>query len=260
MHRTVITIAALVVASSGIAYAAIPAGDGSISGCYKPSNGDLRVIDAAATCSKGETPLAWNQRGPKGDTGAAGATGAAGPAGPKGDSGPQGPKGDSGPQGPKGDTGPQGETGPAGPAALPEVLYASLEGEVKLGEDYAPVIEIKLPAGTFMLDGYVQGVAFEADADASCILRDSRDFSIGLLPGAGGDHITVEFEREVFGWVGEGRFHQLVVADAPRIAQIYCRRNTSDFMPIYRANMTALPVASMKQAGGPVQPPVGTPL
>jgi len=96
--------------------------------------GTPHIVADGATCSRGETPLSWNQvgpqgpagaTGPQGDPGPAGPTGATGPmgpvgpAGPKGDAGPQGPKGDvgaQGPQGPAGATGPQGPAGPAGPA------------------------------------------------------------------------------------------------------------------------------------------------
>lgn len=49
--------------------------------------GQIRVVDANATCRRGETALDWNIQGMKGDTG---------PAGPKGDSGPTGPAGRDG--------------------------------------------------------------------------------------------------------------------------------------------------------------------
>jgi hypothetical protein len=69
-----------VLATVGIAYAAIPSADGVIHGCYdanSPARGQLRVIDtdAGAKCSKTEKVLDFNQKGPKGDTGAAGAQG-----------------------------------------------------------------------------------------------------------------------------------------------------------------------------------------
>jgi hypothetical protein len=138
--------AALAVAAvgGGLAYAAIPGGDGTITACYANKDGSLRVIDTTAgeTCDKKETPLAWNTQGapgpagpqgaqgpagpagppgPKGDTGepgAAGAAGATGPAGGEGPAGLPGPKGDTGepgPAGPAGETGPAGAQGPPGP-------------------------------------------------------------------------------------------------------------------------------------------------
>jgi hypothetical protein len=75
---------ALVVAVSGAAYAAIPSADGVIHSCYTSSganpSGQLRVIDAeaGAKCLKNESPLDWNARGPKGDTGATGPPGMSG--------------------------------------------------------------------------------------------------------------------------------------------------------------------------------------
>ena len=55
----------------GWAFAAIPAGNGTITACYKNSGGALRVIDAdkGATCTSLETTLTWNQKGPTGPTG-----------------------------------------------------------------------------------------------------------------------------------------------------------------------------------------------
>jgi hypothetical protein len=77
----VVTVAAVAIASAGIAVASIPDSSGVIHGCYNTGSnpsGTLRVIDSdkGATCSKNEKPLTWNQTGPKGD---------------KGDPGPPGP-------------------------------------------------------------------------------------------------------------------------------------------------------------------------
>ena len=105
---------ALVIAGSGVALAAIPSTTtGKITGCINTKTAVLRVIDyqAGKRCFKTEKAVSWNQRGPKG------ATGAQGPTGPKGDTGAQGPAGSIGPQGPigpKGDTGPQGSDGDPG--------------------------------------------------------------------------------------------------------------------------------------------------
>lgn len=91
-----------------IASGAIPGADGTITGCHKLNGGDLRVVDRAAECRRGENVLRFNQRGPQGDQGPAGAAGAAGSAGPRGDTGAAGP---AGPAGPKGDPGPAGSGG-----------------------------------------------------------------------------------------------------------------------------------------------------
>jgi hypothetical protein len=69
----------------GIAYAAIPGGDGVIHGCYKTSNpakGALIAIDSTARCPNGYTGLNWNKTGPQGEQG---------PQGPQGEQGESGP-------------------------------------------------------------------------------------------------------------------------------------------------------------------------
>jgi hypothetical protein len=66
----------LIVAWGGftVADAVIPAPGGVIKACYK-KNGNLRVIDSAASCKPGkETAINWNQTGPRGATGPAGST------------------------------------------------------------------------------------------------------------------------------------------------------------------------------------------
>jgi len=97
--------------------------DDAISACVK-KNGDVRIAGKASDCSKNETALTWNKRGPAGARGPAGERGPAGPAGaagergaagPAGPAGPSGAKGDAGPVGPAGAKGDAGEAGPAGP-------------------------------------------------------------------------------------------------------------------------------------------------
>jgi len=128
IRRIVITgAAALALVACGTAAGATLAGpvggDGTIHGCYD-SGGNLKVIDASATCPKTYTSLNWSQTGPQGPKGDTGAIGPQGPKGDTGATGPQGPKGDTGatgPQGPKGDTGAtglqgaKGDTGDTGP-------------------------------------------------------------------------------------------------------------------------------------------------
>jgi hypothetical protein len=114
---TVLGGLALMVATSGVAAAAIPGGDDPIQACYHTQSGDLRIVSTASDCRKPEQAIAWNKTGPVGPKGDKGDLGPIGPQGPKGDTGPQGPQGETGPQGLKGDTGaqgPQGETGPQG--------------------------------------------------------------------------------------------------------------------------------------------------
>ena len=75
----------------GVATGAIPSANGEIHACHKTAPGEetLRVIDTEGGhhCKAGETALAWNQQGPKGDPGATGPQGPQGPQGPPGTSG-----------------------------------------------------------------------------------------------------------------------------------------------------------------------------
>jgi len=110
--------AVLALAVAGIAYAAIPDSSGVIHGCYSKT-GALRVIDSTAKCANGETALAWNQKGVKGDAGPAGPQGTKGDTGAAGAQGPAGDAGAPGAQGPAGAKGDPGAAGPVGPAGQP---------------------------------------------------------------------------------------------------------------------------------------------
>jgi hypothetical protein len=79
---------AVVAATFGVAlgfginvWATIPDAGGVIHGCYKPENGQLRIVEGDAACGPSETAIQWN------------ATGIQGPQGPQGPIGPQGPQG-----------------------------------------------------------------------------------------------------------------------------------------------------------------------
>ena len=100
-YAYVIVAVALFAALGGGAYAMNFIGaDGTINGCVSKKNGALRVLKPGKKCSRKATALTWNERGPKGATGAQGSTGAQGTTGPKGDPGQQGIQGDTGPRGP----------------------------------------------------------------------------------------------------------------------------------------------------------------
>jgi hypothetical protein len=135
-YRAVFVIPAVLalVLAGGIAFAAIPAANGTITGCYK-ANGSLRVIDVEAghTCSSTEQQLAWNQTGPQGAQGI------------QGPEGPEGPQGPAGPQGPPGPQGPSGALGDLFHSQRFTTLenYAGQEVVVPLGS---------LPAGSYSLD------------------------------------------------------------------------------------------------------------
>jgi hypothetical protein len=187
IRRIVITgAAALALVASGTAAGATLAGpvggDGTIHGCYD-SGGNVKVIDASATCPKTYTSLNWSQtgpqgatgpqgpqgpQGPKGDTGAIGPqgpqgpkgdTGATGPQAPKGDTGaigPQGAKGDTGDTGPQGATGPQGDTGAQGPAGPSTAGSAGLDvmSRTALNDQGGNSVEVHcLPSHPFIVGG-----------------------------------------------------------------------------------------------------------
>src|SRR5438876_5169667 len=74
--RWIVVLGVAAAAGAGVSYAAIPAGNGVINGCFNKNSGALRVTDPQtnqpAGCSTKETALAWNQQGlpgPKGDPG-----------------------------------------------------------------------------------------------------------------------------------------------------------------------------------------------
>ena len=79
----IVVVVAAAACASGVAYATIPDASGVIHGCYTNRGGLLRVIDTGSggRCTSLETPLNWNQQGPKGDPGPQGLQGPPGPAG-----------------------------------------------------------------------------------------------------------------------------------------------------------------------------------
>jgi hypothetical protein len=70
----VLAVAAALLVVGGIAYANIPDANGVIHGCYKTTQGTLRIVDTdkAQSCSNSETPLDWSQTGPQGPAGPTG--------------------------------------------------------------------------------------------------------------------------------------------------------------------------------------------
>jgi hypothetical protein len=76
----IVAIAALLIATTGMAAAAIPDADGVIHACLNKRTGAVRIIDTeapvSATCTNKETALNWNQSGPPGEPGPAGSVSA----------------------------------------------------------------------------------------------------------------------------------------------------------------------------------------
>jgi hypothetical protein len=165
-RRIMLGTGAVVVVSTGIAYAASGGGTDVIYACKLNNVGTIRLIDPsrsglAGSCSNIETEISWNQKGPagpagpkgdKGDTGPQGepgATGATGAPGPKGDTGA------TGAQGPKGDTGPQGATGPTGPAGANGVSGYQLvsSGIVTVSSGATAFASAQCPTGKKVVGG-----------------------------------------------------------------------------------------------------------
>jgi hypothetical protein len=152
----------------GVAYATIPAADGTITACIDSDEGRLRMIDAPTTkcATPSETTLRWNQTGPKGAQGERGPQGVQGPIGPKGGDGPQGPQGPRGVQGPKGD--------PA-PATLPTFRARMISDEIgHTGRTTRTLAEIDVPAGRY---------ALRADMSLHNSDGDIQDYTCTLVGG-----------------------------------------------------------------------------
>jgi hypothetical protein len=216
MFGTKIKVAAGVVisglASGGLAFAAIPGGDGTITACYTkqaalfgPPQGSLRVIDAASQCRSNETALSWNQKGQPGPAGPAGQAGPQGPLGPKGDPGSAGPQGPVGPPGPQGAIGPLGPAGPAGPQGpqgprgdgQPSTVYRK---DSRYGTDFKRLLStsfltlqsLTLPPGSYLVqtgvsvsNNFVNGVTNETNAicDLNSSTGDTDTFNWFLPKG-----------------------------------------------------------------------------
>ena len=89
--KLVLAVGALALVGAGgaaLAYATVSATPATINACVGP-DGSLRVPDPGRSCTRRETPLAWNVQGP---------TGPAGPVGPQGIAGRDGRDGQPGSQ------------------------------------------------------------------------------------------------------------------------------------------------------------------
>jgi collagen triple helix repeat protein len=121
MRMLLAATAMLAAATGGIAVATIPGSDSVVNGCYEKRTGILRVIDTEAgkACiTRYETPINWNQKGPKGEPGLQGIQGDKGQQGLQGIQGEKGVQGEKGIQGEKGLQGVQGEKGETGDQGL----------------------------------------------------------------------------------------------------------------------------------------------
>jgi hypothetical protein len=148
--------AASLAVAGGIAYATIPDNGGTYHACMLNNVGTIRIIDPALQsgsllqhCTKLETEIAFDQKGPQGLQGI---------------QGEKGDKGDPGAQGPQGD---QGPVGPAGPS---DVYTGSGNGgfaRAGVG-NYVVVSSMTLPAGSYLFQ-------------ASTLVENDGDFGAPLV-------------------------------------------------------------------------------
>jgi Collagen triple helix repeat (20 copies) len=138
----------------------IPDASGVIHGCFKKSDGTIRVIDNSVTsCGSNETSIAWNMSGPIGPQG---------PVGPQGPAGPVGPTGAIGPQGP---AGPQGPQGPAGTPGISEA-YVATGTFVDIALTGTDVLSKVAPAGNYVLIASGRFISSDKDDQVlTCELR-----------------------------------------------------------------------------------------
>ena len=136
LSRRRVALAALLVGlvTAGVAYAAIPDGNGVFTACKLNATGTIRLIDTSlgstsllGRCTSLETQLTWNQGGPKG---------------PLGDKGPTGDKGPIGDKGPAGDPGVTGTSG-----------YEVVSAQTGENETTPKLVAVVCPAGKHLLGG-----------------------------------------------------------------------------------------------------------
>ena len=232
--------------AAGLAYAAIPSGNGVIHGCYSTTNGNssgaLRVIDtdAGQLCVKNEQALDFKQTGPQGPQGAQGERGLQGEPGPTGATGATGATGSAGP------VGPQGEQGPAGAGGLPNVYYAAAIDAHSVHEDEIVILWRDIPAGSYVIEA-----RYRAQVEPSFPSR-----AVCRLPGGG-------FVTDKVG--GHGPSSDEAVADDVRELsltsavnhpggpiELTCRAVTGPkFVTIHSATMLVTEVASVNGTTSP---------
>jgi hypothetical protein len=150
-----VALAALVLAASGGAYAAVATSSGTIAACVHHKGGGLYL---ARKCARHDKRLTWN------------AIGARGAAGTQGLQGSQGIQGSQGLQGLQGQTGSQGTTGPRGPS---DAYYAQSPGGT--GTGYQTVL-LTVPPGDYAASADAQdGNPNGSPILAQCIIQAAGD-------------------------------------------------------------------------------------
>jgi hypothetical protein len=176
--RLVALVVAAAAVATGIAYASIPDSSGVIHGCYnlngaKGTNGTpLNIVNSdVASCSKGQTEVAWGQTGPPGAPGQDGTSVTSASVGAGNadcpDGGSQFTAGTSVTYACNGAKGDKGDTGATGPSAA----YTNYgDGVHTFGSGLTQTIaSVTLPAGSHILSASVSvGKNQDDDTHASC--------------------------------------------------------------------------------------------
>jgi hypothetical protein len=133
VRKSLILGVAIVMVAGGASIVGAHGGDVAlIHACVNNNSGTVKIVAGDQECSRGETPLDWNQQGVKGEQGVQGEQGEPGAPGEQGEQGPQGETGLQGPKGDKGDTGPAGPTDSALLARIDalEAANSALDAEI----------------------------------------------------------------------------------------------------------------------------------
>jgi hypothetical protein len=154
MRRFLVLLGAIVIvgAGAGVAYASIPAADGTIHGCYKNSTGMLIAIDSAASCPSGYTALNWSQTGPQG---------------------------------------PAGATGPQGPRATAQDVTSQVTYSAGSGGTTPVNVTLDCPAGTLALNGGVDHVDQQVDAGQTLVQAGTAILAFGQENPTGSQSLSL---------------------------------------------------------------------
>jgi len=156
----VVALLALGVASVG-SLAAVSGGS-TVSACVKKKGGSIRIVSARARCRKGEKSLSWNAIGPAGRQGPRGFAGARGFVGARGPTGATGATGSTGSAGSNGAANGFVDTNPPGSG---EYFHLSV------AETPFVVANLKLPAGSYVVQGNVHVKTISAGTKVTCSLE-----------------------------------------------------------------------------------------
>lgn len=179
MKMVIATVAVFVL----IVFFSVPCFSQAIYGCYKKTNGALRIVADHSLCKTRELPITFNT----------GEQGPPGPQGPAGEQGIQGPKGD------RGDVGPQGPPGSLGNMTPVKVLkqYGTalgVAGQVSDGSFYM------VPSGKRLIVEYFScGAEIESGTVLTCSIDDNFIQTSLWLDGGGAHYVgTGEAIRLIF--------------------------------------------------------------